>query len=286
MRTRARPVPRSDDEGSRAAAMGCPLRFAANISMMFGEWEFVDRFQAARDAGFEAVEIQFPYGEPVARLARAREAAGVIVVLINAPIHPPEYPAGIAAIPAMAAEFRRDLPLVAEYAAALGVRHVNFLAGACAAPAARDAYRATLVDNLSAAAEQLKRYGVSPLLEAINPTDVPDYLVDSFEEALIILDQCGGSVGLQFDVYHAAMMGLDPVRALHAVRHVVRHVQFADAPGRHEPGTGAVAFGPVLECLAMTGYDGWIAAEYRPARTTLESLAWLGAWRSRQREEN
>ncbi len=255
------------------------MQFAANLSLMFQEWPLLDRFAAAREAGFEAVEVQFPYVEPVERLSRARAAAGCQVVLINAPVTP-AHPAGVAARPELQAQVRASLAQVLEYAEALGVAQVNVLAG-CAAPEERERCRAVLAENLAALAAALAPQGVMPLLEALNPADVPGCLVDDLDVARDILQRCGGGVGLLFDIYHVAMTARAPQAALAEVFDHVRHVQFADAPGRHEPGTGAAAIEPTLELLQSRGYPGWVSAEYRPSASTAASLAWLPAWRER-----
>ncbi|MGH8258566.1 MAG: TIM barrel protein, partial [Steroidobacteraceae bacterium] len=138
-----------------------------------------------------------------------------------------------------------------------------------------------LADHLSLAADVLGRVGAQPLLEAINPFDAPEYCVPSFELAAEILGRCDPRLGLQFDVYHAARLGLEPDRAFASLRHLVAHIQFADVPGRHEPGTGALDFGRIFATIERGGYDGWVGAEYHPSGHTAASLAWLAARRER-----
>ena len=252
------------------------LRFAANISLMFCEVPLLQRFAAARAAGFEAVEMQFPYAESAATLSAAARAAAVDVVLINAPVAM-DTPFGLASHEDRSADFRSSLERVVEYASELGARRVNVLAGQSQARAL-DACRGRLVGALLSAADRLEPLGIEVLLELINPGDVPGYVVSDLESAHAVLDACGGRVGLQFDIYHFARTGLDPLGALRATLPRVRHVQFADAPGRHEPGTGELALEPIWEHLQTAGYPGWVSAEYRPSRATVETLSWMSDW--------
>ena len=243
---------------------------------MFCEHPLLERFEAARACGFDAVEIQFPYDHDASDVANAARNARVQVVLINAPVAT-DAPFGMGCLPGREADFRAGLDRVLEYAAALGATYVNVLAGQ-AEGLEPDACRATLVGNLRHAAKRLD--GVARvLLEPINAHDVPHYFVDSFAGARQIIAECAGRVGLQFDIYHAARMGLDPLTELAASLDLVRHVQFADAPGRHEPGTGRVVFEPLWALLDGSGYRGFVSAEYRPSGHTRASLGWLGAWR-------
>jgi len=251
------------------------LRFSANLSLLFCERPLLERFSAARACGFEAVEIQNPYEIPAAALAAAAEQAGVRVVLINAPMGPAGAP-GIACRPEHRARFREELSLAGEYAATLKVPAVNVLAGR-AAPAERATCRALLIEHLSLASGLLAARGARALLEAINPLDVADYCVDDFALACRVLDACTAPVGLQFDIYHAARMGLDPLKAFEAVRSRVAHVQFADCPGRHEPGSGTLDFAELFRAIEASGYAGWLGAEYRPSRDTAATLHWLAA---------
>jgi hydroxypyruvate isomerase len=253
------------------------LRFAANLSLMFGEVPLPERFGAARAAGFGAVEIQFPYAETATTLAVSARAAAVDVVLINAPVAA-DAPFGLACQDHRRAEFRDGLARAAEYACALGVPRINVLAGQSQGRALDDCRR-RLVVALLEAADRLERLGIEVLLEMLNPGEAPDYVVPDLEAAETVLDACDGRVGLQFDIYHVARIGLDPFSALQRSLGRVRHVQFADAPGRHEPGTGTLTFEPIWERLRAAGYTGWISAEYRPSRATVETLAWLHEWR-------
>ena len=255
------------------------LRIAANISTLFRELPFAARFQAARAAGFDGVEIQFPYQEPATSLARAVAESGTPVILINTPVTPPTYPLGIAGRPEMRATFRKQLPRIADYAAALGAHFVHVLAGTVDTPGDRDSCEAQYVENLLFAADTLAPCGIQVLIEVLNPFDAPNYLVGSLAAAFSLLDRCDAQIGLQFDAYHVARMGLNPVAEVTRALPRVRHVQFADEPGRHEPGTGRIPFDSLVLALNAGGYTGWLGAEYLPLAETTAGLGWLRLWR-------
>ena len=250
------------------------LRLSANISLLFREMPLLERFGAARAAGFPTVEIQNPYEHSAVTLTRAARAAGVAVVLINAPLGEDPRTFGTASLPGRAAQFRAELTRAAEYAQALGTPVVNVLAGR-SEPQDQPAAWQRLTDNLALAAEVLAPAGARPLLEVINPISAPGYCVADFDLAVRILAAGDARVGLQFDVYHAAMLGLDPAAAF--TRHLahIRHVQFADAPGRHEPGTGSLDFARIFRTISASAYDGWVGAEYHPTGATAASLGWM-----------
>ena len=250
------------------------LQLSANISVLFRELPLLERFGAARAAGFAAVEIQIPYEHPATALAGAARAAGVAVILINAPMGADPRSPGTACLPDGAAALRAQLDRAAEYAQALGVRQVNVLAGRAGADEQPAAVQ-RLTANLALAAEILGAVGVRPLLEVINPVNAPGYCVPDFELAASILRATDPRVGLQFDVYHAAMLGLDPAEAFARYLPWIRHVQFADSPGRHEPGTGGLDFGRIFRTIRASSYEGWVGAEYHPAAATAAGLGWM-----------
>jgi hydroxypyruvate isomerase len=200
-------------------------------------------------------------------------------VLINGPVLP-LHPFGICGRPEMRAVFREQLPTLCAYAEALGARRVHVLAGAVHAPAETAECRHTYVENLTHAADVLGSRGVEVLIEPLNRVDAPDYLLGDFEDARTVITRCGGRIGLQFDVYHASRMLLNPAAELARRLPLVRHVQFADAPGRHEPGSGRIDFEPVLRVLRTAGYDGWLSAEYSPTGDTAATLDWMASWRA------
>jgi hydroxypyruvate isomerase len=257
------------------------LAIAANISVLFKELPLLARFDAARNSGFDGVELQFPYGEAAEALAAAANAANVPVILINAPIIPGAYAFGMAGRPEMRDAFRAQLPQIRGYAQALGVRFVHVLAGTVGESDERQRCLDTYVDNLMFAASALGQSGVQILIEALNSGDAPDYLIGTPEDAAYVIDRCSGAIGLLFDAYHVARMGLDPAATFRRLLPVVRHVQVADSPGRHEPGSGGLDFDVLLESLAGSNYHGWLAAEYWPLGDTVSGLGWLRDWRKR-----
>jgi hydroxypyruvate isomerase len=253
------------------------IRFSANLSLMFRELPLLERFDAARDGGFQAVEIQVPYEFPAETLARAADDAGMPVILINAPMGPDRTSPGMACRREHREIFRAELDRAAEYAHALRTPCINVLAGR-AAPEERAECLQQLTEHLCLAAEVLGAAGARALLETVNPLDAPGYCVPSFELAVEVLSHSDRRVGLQFDVYHAARLGLQPDAAFAAVRDWVAHVQFADCPGRHEPGTGTLPFERIFHAIERSGYGGWVGAEYHPSgNRTADSLGWLRA---------
>lgn len=255
------------------------LKIAANISLLFCELPLLERFRAANAAGFEGVEMHFPYTESADALVRAARLGEVPVVLINAPISP-EYPCGFAGRPEMRERFRSQLPQIVEYADALHVRHVHVLAGPGDPTHGLEHCREVYAENLILAADALAPYGVGVLVEPLNGFDVPDYLIGTLDDAQAMLARCGQRVRMQFDAYHVTRMGLDAAAELKGLLPIVGHVQFADVPGRHEPGSGTVRFDSLLAVLNAARYEGWAAAEYVPAAGTLAGLGWLAQWRS------
>jgi hydroxypyruvate isomerase len=250
------------------------LKFSANLSMLFRELPLLARFDAARRSGFAAVEIQLPYEHSTPTLRETLANAGMPLVLINAPMGPDPRAPGMACRREHAAQFRDAIERAADYAGALGVPCVNVLAGRAGAEEHTDCVR-QLEEHLTLAAELLAPAGARPLLEVINPIDVPGYCVSSFELACEVLGRCDRRVGLQFDIYHAARLGLDPRRAFEATRPAIAHIQFADCPGRHEPGTGTVPFAEIFAAIESSAYAGWVGAEYHPLETTAAGLHWL-----------
>jgi hydroxypyruvate isomerase len=259
------------------------LKFSANLSLLFRERPLLERFAAARSAGFGAAEIQNPYEVPAAAVARAASEANLPVVLINAPMGPDARSPGFACRPEHRSAFRESLDRAAEYAAALRSPCVNVLAGV-AAPAERERCIEQLIDHLALAAEVLGRVGSRPLLEAINPYDAPGYCIASFDLAAQVLSRSDARAGLQFDIYHAARLGLAPAAAFEAVRARVAHIQFADSPGRGEPGTGTLDFERIFATIERSGYAGWLGAEYHPSGRTGDSLGWLRARHGPERD--
>ena len=255
------------------------LRFAANLSFLFAERPFLERFAAAGEAGFPAVEFHFPYAYEPAVLAEVVLTSGVEVILFNLP--PGHWDAGergIACLPSRVTEFREGVARAIDYAHALGCPRLNCLAGIVPAGLDPAEARATLVVNLRFAAEATQRAGIALLMEPLNSRDNPGYCVPTTREALAVIDAVGSpNLRLQYDVYHAQVMEGDLARTLETHLARIGHVQFADNPGRHEPGTGEIHFPFLFSHLARLGYACWVAAEYKPSGRTEDSLGWLPA---------
>jgi hydroxypyruvate isomerase len=256
-----------------------PLRFSANLSLLFGELDFLDRFGAAARAGFAGVEFHFPYDHDKAVLAEVVLTSGVETVLFNLPAG--NWAAGergIACQPARQAEFRDGVERALEYAEALGCTRLNCLAGIPAATQGKAVD--TLVDNLRFAAAATQRAGIRLMLEPLNARDNPGYLVPTTRAALQVLDAVDSrNLFLQYDVYHAQVMEGDLARTLETNLARIGHLQIADNPGRHEPGSGEINFPFLLRRLEALGYAGWIGCEYIPSGATEDSFGWLEAWR-------
>jgi len=245
------------------------VRLAANLTLLFTELPFVERYAAAAAAGFRAVECQYPYDHDPGLLAEAREAAGVEQVLLNAPQGPPELGGwGVAALPGRTAELRAGLARAARWARALHCPRVHVLAGV--GPTDDAAY----VEHLRIAVDVLGAEGLEVLVEPLNHHDVPGYHLTRPDHVAEVLAQVPG-LRLQCDLYHLARSGYDPLAVLADALPSVGHVQVAGVPGRHEPDPAWV------EGIAAAGWDGWVGCEYRPAAGTLEGLGWAAPWLQR-----
>lgn len=253
--------------------------FAANLTMLFTEHEPGERFAAAAAAGFSAVEMQSPQDiGPPAQVAELVADAGVRMVQLN--IRPGDLGSGepmLTAHPSQVEAFAREIEIAAEYAAALGVDVVTVHGGDRVEGAGFAQQVQTLTANLHVAADAMAPLDVAVVLEVLNSHDRPQVLLATQADAAKVLAGVDRpNVGLQFDVYHAARMADDPVEALRRHASVLGHIQFADTPGRHEPGTGTLDFPAIFAAIDELGYDGWVSAEYRPSGATVDSLAWLG----------
>jgi hydroxypyruvate isomerase len=252
-------------------------RFAANLTFMWGELPFLERFGAARQAGFSRVEYMFPYEFPFGELRSRLDDAGLEQVLFNLPAG--DWGAGdrgIAADPTRVDEFRTGVDRALEYAEALGVERLNCLAGLHVEGVDLAVQRTVLVASIHHAATRLAASGRTLLLEPVNTFDVPGFLVPTTTEALALIDEAGeGNVRLQFDAYHVARMEGDPATILEPVLDRVGHVQIADHPGRNQPGSGEIDFASLFALLDRARYAGTIGLEYIPAPSTDQSLGWL-----------
>ncbi|MEX0697992.1 MAG: 2-oxo-tetronate isomerase [Dongiaceae bacterium] len=262
--------------------------FAANLSMMFQEVGFLDRFAAAADAGFRAVEYLFPYDHEPAELAARLQRFGLRQVLFNLP--PGDWAAGergLAALPGREAEFAAGVDRGLDYARALGCTQLHAMAGIPPVGTAPADAEATYVANLHAAAARLAAHGIRLLIEPINTRDMPGYFLTTPEQARRVIAQAGtDNLFVQMDLYHCQIMGGDLSERIRANLPLTRHFQIAGVPGRHEPDTGEIDYRHLFELIDGLGYDGWIGCEYRPRGDTSAGLAWaaphgIGAGRIR-----
>ena len=257
-------------------------RFSANLSMLFTEVPFLDRFERAAQAGFEAVEFMFPYAHSPQEIKARLDATGLKAVLHNLPAGDWDGgDRGIACDPARVAEFRAGVARGVAYATTLGVPQLNCLAGKAPVGADDALLRRTFVDNLRFAAAALHQAGLRLLVEPINRYDIPGFYLQRTAQALSVLDEVGApNAFVQYDIYHAQRTEgeLAATLAQHLAR--IGHIQIADNPGRHEPGSGEINYRFLFQHLDRIGYQGWVGAEYRPASTTEAGLGWRAALRS------
>jgi len=258
-------------------------RFAANVSLMFTEWEFLDRFAVAADHGFRGVEMQFPYEHEPEAIRQRLEAAKLDLVLINAP--PGDFGAGdrgLAALPDRFDEFRASMARAMIYAEHLGPKAVHVMAGIAPPddPAARKGY----ADALRYAVERLDGFDV--LIEPLNPRDTPGYFLNDYATAADFIKELGlPTLKLQYDIYHRQILHGDVTTSLVALMPIIGHVQIASVPARAEPNSGELNDDRILGRLDAMGYAGYVGCEYRPAKGTVAGLDWLTPWRRRAEGE-
>lgn len=252
-------------------------KFAANLTMLFTELPFLDRFKAAADAGFEAVEFLFPYDYPAQELAARLRDHGLTLVLHNLPAgNWAGGERGIGCLPSRVAEFRAGVDKAIDYATALGCKQVNCLAGIRPADVGPELARQTLIENLAYAAGKLAGAGLGLLLEPVNSRDIPGFFIDRTAPALEVIGAAGApNLKLQYDIYHAQVMEGDLARTIERELPRIGHIQLADNPGRNEPGTGEINYPFLFSRIDELGYGGWIGCEYKPRADTLSGLTWL-----------
>ena len=245
--------------------------------MLFKEVGFLERFAAARKAGFRAVEYQYPYEFAPQDLAAAARDAGVQVVLHNTPRGDAERGEhGTACLPGREARFRDDLERAITYAAAVGCASLHCLAGVVPAGAERAQLQATYVANLRYAANRLAREGMRLLIEPLSPVTAANYFLNGSAQAVRVLDEVAADDAfLQYDVFHMQLLEGNLALTIARLLPRIGHVQIADAPGRHEPGSGEVNFDFLLPHVDALGYAGWIGCEYKPRTTTDAGISWV-----------
>lgn len=255
-------------------------KFAANLSFLYADLPFLDRIAAAARDGFPAVEYVSPYDFPEEEVAAALKAANVQQALFNLPAGDwAGGERGIGCLPDRVEEFKAGVDKAISYAKALGCPKINCLAGIAPNGVAPDKLEQTLVENLKYAAPRLADAGVKLLLEPINLRDIPGFFVSTTDHAERILEAvCSDNLFIQYDIYHTQIMQGDLAETYKRLKAKIAHVQLADNPGRHEPGTGEINYPYLFNMLDAEGYDGFIGCEYKPSAGTTEGLGWMKPW--------
>ncbi|MDN7675744.1 hydroxypyruvate isomerase family protein [Burkholderia oklahomensis] len=255
-------------------------RFAANLTMMYNEHAFLDRFAAAARDGFRAVEYLFPYDFPAAELKARLDAHGLVQALFNAP--PGDWAAGergIASLPGREDEFRRAIDTALDYARVIGNGKIHVMAGLIAPTQDRARHRDTYLRNLAHAAEAARAENVAIVIEPINPRDMPGFFLNRQGDAQAICREVGApNLKVQFDCYHCQIVEGDLATKLKRDIAGIGHIQIAGVPERHEPDVGEINYPYLFELIDALGYDGWIGCEYRPKAGTSEGLGWLAPY--------
>lgn len=258
-------------------------KFAANLTMMFNEVPFLQRFSAAAEAGFTAVEFLFPYEHTAEEVARALKDNGLQNVLFNMP--PGNWAAGergIASLPGREAEFREGVDKAIAYAKALGTPRLHVMAGLLPAGGDRGAARAAYVANLRHACAEAAKHGITVLIEPINTRDIPGYFLNTQAEAHAFREEVGaGNLKVQMDFYHVQIVEGDIAMKVKRYLPHIGHIQIAGVPERNEPDTGEINYSYLYRLLDEVGYDGWLGCEYRPAKGTVEGLGWFEQYAAR-----
>ena len=256
-------------------------RLAANLSMMFNEVPFLDRFDAAARAGFQAVEYLFPYDFPATEIRRRLDGAGLKQVLFNMP--PGDWAGGergLASLPGRQAEFRDSVGKALDYAASLDCKLMHCMAGMPPGGTPFATAAAIYAANLAAAAERAKAAGVKIVIEPINHRDMPGFHLNTMAQGAAVVEAIGRDrMGLQFDIYHCQVTEGDITKRMEALMPIIAHMQIADVPARNEPGTGEIGWNFVFRRIDELGYQGWIGCEYRPAGETVAGLEWRKKYR-------
>ena len=252
-------------------------KFAANLSMLFNEADFLDRFDAAAAAGFKGVEYLFPYAFPAAEIATRLKDNGLEQVLFNLPAGDfAKGERGYANDPGRRAEFREGVARALEIADRLGCRRLNCLVGLSLPDVEPAAQLETVAENLAWAADETAKAGVLQVVEPLNAFDAPGFLLTTPSQGFALVERVGHpNLKLQYDVYHAQRMEGNLAATIAARVDLIGHIQVADSPDRHQPGTGEIHWPFVFAAIDASGYDGWVSAEYKPLGRTEDTLAWM-----------
>jgi hydroxypyruvate isomerase len=255
-------------------------KLAANLSMMFNEVDFLDRFELAAKAGFKGVEYLFPYDFPAEQIKEKLDAHNLTQVLFDFPAG--DWDAGdrgCASFPDRVGEFQDGVGKAVEYAKVLGCERLTVLAGKATSGVSAITMQQTLIDNMKFASEAVAGTDITVLLEAINTIDIPGYSVFRTNQSRAAVEATGAdNVKVQYDIYHMQIMEGDVTRAIEANMDVIGHFQLADNPGRHEPGTGEINYDFLLPHIDSLGYEGWVGCEYVPAGDTVAGLLWAAKY--------
>lgn len=252
------------------------LKFCPNLSLMFMEVDLLARFERAAKAGFTGVEVQFLYALPAGQVAEQLAKHKLQMVLHNLPAGNFEKgERGLGCLPDRMGEFQDSVGKAIAYAKTIGCRQLNCLSGIPPAAASADKVETTFIDNLRFAAKALEQAGMRLLVEPINTIDIPGFYLTNTRQALKLFDAAAHpNIWLQYDIYHMQVMEGDLTRTIRTHLKRIAHMQFADNPGRNEPGTGEIHFPNLFRFIEETGYSGWLGAEYKPAKTTEAGLGW------------
>ncbi len=252
-------------------------KFAANLTMLFNEIDFLERFEVAAKAGFKGVEYLFPYAYPAEQLAALLQQHKLSQVLHNLPAGDwAKGERGIACQPERVGEFQDGVGKAIGYARTLGCKQLNCLVGIAPQGVPADKVRATVLANLKFAAQALKEAGIKLLIEPVNTFDIPGFYLNRTAQALDFIAEVGSdNLYLQYDIYHMQRMEGELANSIKANLPKIAHLQLADNPGRNEPGTGEINYAFLFKFIDQLGYDGWIGCEYKPRTTTTDGLGWL-----------
>jgi hydroxypyruvate isomerase len=268
----AHPMPSAPNQ--RISSMS---RFAANLSLMFQEYDFLDRFAAAKQSGFQAVEFLFPYAYPAHEIVKRLEENQLELALFNLP--PGDWDAGergLSIYPERRGEFQATVGMALQYAQLLKVKQLHVMAGNIRSGEDLAAMRRTYIDNLRKTAQSAAEHDITLLIEPLNPRDMPGYFLRTCSQAAQIITEVGEpNLKLQFDMYHVQITEGDVTTRLKEWIHLIGHVQIAGVPGRHEPDQGELHYPWLLSLLNDMGYKGFVGCEYRPAGRTEDGLAWM-----------
>lgn len=251
-------------------------KLCANLTMLYNECDFLDRFGAAAEDGFKGVEYLFPYAFQAQDISARLKDHGLIQVLHNLPAgNWDQGERGIAVLPDRVAEFRDGVEQAIEYASVLGCKRINCLAGITPDGVEPEKVRDVFLENISFAASKLKSAGIALLIEAINTRDIPGFFLNRTRQTADLIAATGhDNIFVQYDIYHMQIMEGDIAPTIQQYLPAIKHIQLADNPGRHEPGTGEINYPFLFDYIDGLGYSGWIGCEYKPATTTKEGLDW------------